>query len=188
MKRFVEIIIILATVVGYQKVKELSVAEKEVYLTIGDSISNQVQAVLLSNVSQKVQENGVVQAIEFCSEKALLLTDSLSVRHEVKIQRLSDKHRNPNNGLHLEMDQKVWDEFRSNPRNNQQVFKDNGLVIYYKTISMGMPACLKCHGDKEVDLEPQTRAYIQMKYPNDLATGYELGALRGMWKIEWKKT
>lgn len=187
MKRFVEIIIILTTVVGCQKVKELSVPEKEAYLTIGDSISNQVQAVLLSNVSQKIQESGVVQAIEFCSEKALFFTDSLSVNHQVKIQRLTDRNRNPNNGLQSEMDQKIWNEFRLNPKNNQKVFEDNGSVFYYKTISMGMPACLRCHGDKETDIEPETRAYIQMKYPNDLATGYELGTLRGMWKMEWKR-
>lgn len=46
----------------------------------------------------------------------------------------------------------------------------------------GMPTCLKCHGGAE-DIAGGTRAVLAEKYPRDRATGYQLGDLRGMWKI-----
>jgi hypothetical protein len=45
-----------------------------------------------------------------------------------------------------------------------------------------MPLCLQCHGKPE---ERKADAYtlIEQYYPNDKAINYDLGALRGMWKV-----
>lgn len=47
-----------------------------------------------------------------------------------------------------------------------------------------MAACLKCHGNKTSDISVETLQSIEINYPQDLATGYAVGDLRGMWKIE----
>lgn len=96
MKNF--IIILLIFLVGCNNSKELSLSEKEEYLTLGDSISNKAQMILLSNVGKQIQQNGTVGAVDFCNEKAIFLTDSLSDKN-IKIQRLSDKNRNSINVL-----------------------------------------------------------------------------------------
>ena len=38
------------------------------------------------------------------------------------------------------------------------------------------PVCLVCHGQ---DLAPEVRATLEQYYPDDWATGYSLGQVRG---------
>ena len=173
----------LLFLVGCTNSKELSVSEKEGYLALGDSISNNAQMVLLSNVGKQIQENGVVEAVGFCNEKAIFLTDSLSNK-SIKIQRISDKNRNPVNALKSEIDKKAWNELQKNPDNKQLVLQEKNTVYYYKSISIGMPTCLMCHGNKQTDISSETLEIINLKYPQDQAIGYKMGDFRGMWKIQ----
>jgi len=46
-----------------------------------------------------------------------------------------------------------------------------------------MPACMKCHGQAGKEIDAKTMEIISQKYPDDLATGYKEGDLRGLWKI-----
>jgi len=46
-----------------------------------------------------------------------------------------------------------------------------------------MPACLGCHGTEGGDINAKTLKIIKQKYPEDKATGYKEGDLRGWWKI-----
>jgi len=48
-----------------------------------------------------------------------------------------------------------------------------------------MPACLKCHGVPESDIDSATVQKLRALYPTDLATGYRLNDFRGLWKIEF---
>lgn len=176
--------IVLISLASCQNSKELSTVEKDGYLKIGDSISNHVQSVLLTNVTQKMQQDGGVEAVAFCSEKAIILTDSVAAKYNVKVSRLTDKNRNPNNGLQSATDRKAWEEFQLDGENNQLIYQEKGSIVYYKTIPLGMSACLKCHGNKTSDISVETLQSIQINYPQDLATGYTVGDLRGMWKIE----
>ncbi len=180
MKNF--IIILLIFLVGCNNSKELSLSEKEEYLTLGDSISNKAQMILLSNVGKQIQQNGTVGAVDFCNEKAIFLTDSLSDKN-IKIQRLSDKNRNSINVLQSETDKKAWNELQQNPESKHLVLQENNSVYYYKSIPIGMPTCLQCHGNKESDISSQTLEIINRKYPKDKATDYKMGDFRGIWKI-----
>ena len=179
------LVFFLIFLIGCKDSKELSPLEKEGYLTLGDSISNNAQMVLLSNVGKQIQENGVVEAVDFCSEKAMILTDSLSNKYTHTINRLTDKSRNPQNQIRSEMDKKAWGELQKNPEKKQLVLQENGSVYYYKSISIGMPTCLMCHGNRQTDISPETLEIIQLKYPKDQATGYQMGDFRGMWKLSF---
>ena len=134
--------IVLISLASCQNSKELSAIEKEGYLKIGDSISNHIQSVLLTNVSQKMQQDGGVEAVAFCSEKALKLTDSVAAKYNVKVSRLTDKNRNPNNGLQSTTDRKAWEELKLDSKNNRLIYREKGSIFYYKTIPLGMSACL----------------------------------------------
>lgn len=180
--RILLFILFLFFLIGCNNSKELSLSEKENYLVLGDSISNKAQMVLLSNVGKQIQKNGTVGAVDFCSEKAIFMTDSLSDKN-IKIQRLSNKNRNPINALESETDKKAWKVLQQNPENKQLVLQDNNTVYYYKSISIGMPTCLMCHGNKQTDISSETLEIINLKYPQDKATDYKMGDFRGMWKI-----
>ena len=47
------------------------------------------------------------------------------------------------------------------------------------------PMCSACHGKKGVDILPEVVSAIDSLYPNDKATGFTAGDLRGMWKISF---
>ena len=47
--------------------------------------------------------------------------------------------------------------------------------------------CLQCHGQLKTEILPETLSKINKLYPNDLATGYKIDELRGIWDVEMKK-
>ena len=174
---------------GNSQTKEMSLIDKEQYLIMGDSIASHAQKVLLQNVSQAIKEKGAAGAVDFCNEKAMVLTDSISAIHAASIQRLSDKNRNPKNILLENIDKQAWDSIALLMQNKEQIkkhwlTKENNAIYYYKAIPIGMPTCLSCHGNKEVDIAQETMRQITTRYPNDKATGYQMGQLRGIWKIK----
>lgn len=165
--------------------RKLTESEITHYLTLGDSIASQAQKVLLMNVSAKMKEGGAVRAVDFCSEKAVFLTDSLSNKHH--IQRISDKNRNPNNFISSELDQKAWNDMATLMQSSGEkhlILQDKDDVYYYKAIPLAMPTCLACHGNTQTDIAPETFQILAEKYPNDKATNYKMGELRGLWKIK----
>ncbi|MCO5260086.1 MAG: DUF3365 domain-containing protein [Crocinitomicaceae bacterium] len=158
----------------------------------GDSIATLAQGVLMQNVSSAIQQHGVIGAIEFCNLNAIPLTDSISQLTLSTVQRLSDKNRNPNNEINTTIDQKAWSELKmllsdSTIADKHFLLQENNQVFYYKPIQIGMPTCLKCHGAKGTDISDDALSIIQTNYPNDKATDYQLGQLRGMWKIKIKE-
>lgn len=167
-------------------------ADEQTYLHKGDSIANIAQNVLLANVANAIAEKGVASAIDFCNEQAILLTDSVSEMYKSQIQRLSDKNRNPDNGIKNGTDSLAWTTLHkiltdTLQRKKHLVMQGNdNHIYYYKAISIGMPTCLKCHGDTETDIAKETLMAISQKYPEDKATGYEMNEFRGMWKIKIK--
>lgn len=162
-------------------VRELSNEDVIKYLSLGDSITNQAQATLLQNVSAAIKEGGTDYAVEFCNTRAIPLTDSVGGQYTVSLQRLSDKNRNPLNALEKDADKAAWEKIVS--ENKHLVQQDeNGVVYYYKPIMIGMETCLKCHGDKD-QIPVSTQKIISEKYTADKAIAYQMGDLRGMWKV-----
>lgn len=158
---------------------------KEELLKKGDSIATVAQQQLMKNVMKAIKEKGFAGAVEFCSEKAIPLTDSSAATFKVQISRVTDRNRNPNNNLKSEQDFKAWELIKSMTNKDKHLItqSDDG-IYYYKAINLTIPTCLSCHGDKSLDIAPETLAKINEKYPKDKATGYKMGELRGMWKIK----
>jgi len=152
----------------------------------GDEISSLAQATLLTNVGRAIQTGGPEYAVEFCNLKASSLVDSLNQANNCTISRVSAKNRNPENKLSDALDKKIWDSFQ-NGNKKDTVVSAGKTLVYYKTIKTAMPACLKCHGNRDTDINTSTLEKLQELYPNDLATGYALNEFRGLWKIEFAK-
>ena len=43
---------------------------------------------------------------------------------------------------------------------------------------------MQCHGGENAEIKDATLAKIQALYPSDEATGYGIGQIRGLFKIE----
>ena len=148
-----------------------------------DSITNVSQQVLLQNVAAAISKGGTEYAIDFCNVKAMPITDSMAHQFQTSIQRISDKNRNPNNGLQTKIDHAVFEEFKDNPQLKDSLVSEGNHYVYYKRINLAMSTCLKCHGTTTTDITPNTMKKINEHYPNDKATGYQLNEFRGLWKL-----
>lgn len=153
----------------------------------GNEISNLAQATLLANVGQAMQKGGPEYAVEFCNLQASSIIDSLNKANNCEISRVSEKNRNPQNNLTTELERELWGIFK-NSIINDTLIQANKKLVYYKRINVAMPACLKCHGNNETDINEATAQRIEKLYPADLATGYALNDFRGLWKIAFYPT
>jgi hypothetical protein len=181
----VSVLILAATVSCNTRQKSTEAVKTNdtlVLLKLGDSITTQVQKVLLANVMQAMKEGGPVNAVSFCNVHAMPLTDSLAEEYNCLIQRVSDKYRNPAN-IPTVTDLEILSGMSTANAMKPLIVSEDGHTVYYKPIKIGMPACLKCHGSKEKDIDSKTLEIIRQKYPEDLATDYKEGDLRGLWKI-----
>lgn len=146
------------------------------YFNLGDSISNLAQQTLLMEVSNHIQTDGIISTLKYCNIHALPLIDSISKIHQVNISRISAKNRNPINKASKE--ELVVLDYLNNDKKDTII--DNGSeIVYYKTIHLGMPACIKCHGVAEKDISIYALKVIDSLYPSDLAKNYSIGDFRG---------
>lgn len=165
------------------QIDSASYAEKK---KLGNEISEKVQAVLLQNVAEAIQKEGVPYAVEFCNLNASSLIDSLNQEFNCKVTRISEKNRNPKSGLSNQKEKELWQVFMEGKQTDTLV-QNNEHLVYYKPIRIALPACLKCHGNSGTDINTATQQKLKELYPTDLATGYQLNDLRGLWKIEFEK-
>ncbi len=156
-------------------------AEKELMKT-GAEITKSVGSELVKTVQQQMAEGGVDQALEFCRIQALPITDSLAKQFNVSIKRTSMRTRNPKNSPNnSELDvlskmqgQKIFEPAIS--------YSENQNPVYYEPIVL-KDFCQTCHGFPGNSMTVETDSMIKAHYPDDRATGFSTGDLRGMWVV-----
>ncbi len=177
-------LIILAAIVLYSCNSKTDPAKLAELQQKGNEISNLAQSTLLANVGKAIQKGGTEYAVEFCNLKASSIIDSLNGVNNCTISRVSAKNRNPENNLKGNAEKELWELFQQNSITDT-VLQNKQKFIYYKSITIALPACLKCHGTKETEINSATLKKLQTLYPDDLATDYKMNDFRGLWKIEF---
>lgn len=171
--------------------KEISEGEIEKvdsidYLETGRSLALKTKSILGKNLMYNVKEKGAAGAIEFCNEKAIFLTDSMSQSLNAKIKRVSDKPRNSNNMANSK-ELEYIDELKKGKDKTGITFeKENKIIGYYPIETNDM--CMKCHGTIENDINSKTLLKINDLYHDDKAVGYKPNQIRGIWVVEMEKS
>ncbi len=126
--------------------------------------------------------SGPVGAVDFCHDKAPGIAEAVATRHGVKIGRVGVRVRNPGNAAEG-WQREALDDFARRaakgeaPQTLQTTQWETGQdTLHYARGIRTEAACLLCHGPAVA--EP-VRAAILARYPQDAATGFEEGALRG---------
>lgn len=156
----------------------------------GKRISSNLSGALLAKLSSEIQENGITEAIQYCSVNALPITDSISKAEQVKISRISHRNRNPLNAANseeIELIKKYISQIETAGALTPTIVTRDNKHTYYAPIVIAMPTCLKCHGKPDTDIDAQVMSTLNTIYPEDKATGFEMGELRGLFKIEFEK-
>jgi hypothetical protein len=151
---------------------------------LGDSLVQLAQAELLRNVSQAMAEGGAPNAIDFCNIHAGGIVAKLAEEWNCTLRRTSLQYRNPE-ARPNEAEENLLNWYAGLPKGEwtSTVWREENLVHYASPIQMAMPACLQCHGIPGSDISEGTMAVILENYPEDKATGYQAGDLRGMWHL-----
>jgi hypothetical protein len=147
----------------------------------GKEISASVGKTLMGTLQGKIAANGIEGAISFCNLSALQITDSLAQVHNSIIKRTSQKFRNAQNAPDS-LELQILKSYQASKIYDAQVLElKNGAVYFEPILVKGL--CLNCHGKQGDNMSLQTDSIIKNYYPNDNATGFEEGDLRGMWAI-----
>lgn len=161
--------------------------ESEIDLAVvGHNVVSLVELNLKVALKSAMKQQGPVAAIKVCSESALEITAGLNDSLNVTVGRTSLKYRNPKNAP-TEIEKGILEDFAAdaeNPAIGHVVESEEGAGYYSKI--MMKPFCLTCHGSSE-QIMPEVAAVLDSLYPNDLATGYEAGQLRGMWTVKFNE-
>lgn len=128
----------------------------------------------------EVQRGGPVNAIEVCATRAPELAQAVQAETGWQIRRVSLKPRNP--GAQPD----AWEaetlrQFAAQQARgagpaemNAYRFEENNFRYMQAQITDGL--CLLCHGDT---LSADVEKALLARYPQDSATGYTLGEVRG---------
>jgi Protein of unknown function (DUF3365) len=145
---------------------------------------------LLANAEQAQHDNGgVASAIPVCQTIAPALAAEASVKHKMSVRRTALKVRNQSNKADA-FEMRVLREFveklagGADPAtlDHGETVTENGksLFRYMKAIPAAAEPCLACHGS---NLKDDVKAEIAKLYPEDQATGFKAGDLRGAFSV-----
>lgn len=169
--------------------KEVTSDMSQIYADRGLKYALTTQTVLGKNLMEAIQNDGVVEALAFCNEKAYPLTDSMAVVHKATLKRVTDQPRNPKNQANHE-ELGYIENFKKLLANNEEVkpvvieLQQKVKVFYPITTN---PMCLQCHGKPNETIEQSTLTAINGLYPNDKAIGYNINEVRGLWSVIFDK-
>lgn len=158
-------------------------------VALSNHASKQLGTQLKNKLVSTMQSSGPVAAITVCNLEAINITENISDKNNLEVGRTSLKIRNPANQPDVwETKQLEW--FNSQLASGHdvksletsEIVKENGKKIfrYMKAIPTQEP-CLLCHGE---EISAAVKENINELYPQDQATGYKAGQIRGAFTIK----
>ncbi|RLA48625.1 MAG: DUF3365 domain-containing protein [Gammaproteobacteria bacterium] len=177
MHRFIALSLIIASGTGASASEPENVSlEPE-----AQQLAQQFVGELKPQLKKAMTEGGATQAIEVCAHVAPRIADALTAESGWLTKRVSLKSRNASRAQPDKWEQAVLQQF-----DKRQAAGEAAADIHYgETVSgqyrymqaQGVEAiCLTCHGQ---NLSDPVRTTLEKYYPDDWATGYSLGQVRG---------
>jgi hypothetical protein len=152
------------------------------------ALSVRLQQLLQAELVAAMKDGGPLKGIEVCRSKAPVLGADLSKESGWKVGRTALRVRNPANAPDA-WEKKTLEEFAARLAKGEdpgavekfEVLEVGGRKTfrYMKAIRTAEP-CLGCHGPA---LKPELAAKVKELYPDDRATGFAAGDLRGAFTL-----
>ena len=163
--------------------------QKAAYEKQGSEIAQEAFKELSTQLMVQMKAGGPQAALPFCNVQALPLTLEVAQKNEVQIKRVTNKLRNEKNApsemankqlnIYLEMKKAGIDL-------QPEVVRDEAETVHFYAPILIKEQCLVCHGKPGKNMLHKTDSLVKSYYPNDRATGYAVGDLRGIWDITFK--
>jgi hypothetical protein len=140
---------------------------------------------LKPKLKKAIQDGGFEHAVTICSVEAPKIAKDLSSKTGWSVKRVSLNPRNKASAAPDEFEREVLRQF-----NERQIKGESPPAISYAEIvgdkfrfmkAQGVEGlCLNCHG---TSIQPEVKKLILEHYPDDTATGYSLGEIRGAFSL-----
>jgi len=167
-------------------------AQKQTMKQEAQAITKELVGKLGAELKKALSESGPEGAISVCRDTAPMLASALSRRTGWKVTRVSLQTRNPLIGQPDVWEQQVLKRFDAevaagaDPTNldaTAVVAEPQADYFRYMRALPVKPLCLTCHGDEQT-IPASVQARLAQEYPNDAATGYSTGQIRGAVSIK----
>lgn len=161
---------------------------EEEFAVLAKQKSMQLGKQLKQSLQQAVKSKGLANGVNVCKEIAPVIATSLS-DNGWQVGRTALKVRNPNNSPD-QWEQQTMEAMLvalakgATPQTLTTVFHDKSDDSYrYMQPIMTGNLCVNCHGSK---LKSSVELELTDHYPEDKATGFEVGDLRGAFTVTYK--
>jgi len=149
------------------------------------TIVKQFGGALKPQLKKALAEGGVTHAIEVCSVKAPEIAKNLTLANNWQVRRVSLKARNNKSAIPDAWEKITLAEFdlRQQQGESAKTIAKAEIVgneFRFMKAQGSAPLCLTCHGS---ELSQEAKTALKNHYPDDKATGYSLGQIRGAFSL-----
>jgi hypothetical protein len=142
-------------------------------------LANTYQANLQAELSAAMTQVGPVGAIGVCQSVAPAIAADLSSKGNLAVSRIARRNRNPDNAVPGELDA-LYQQLEREPLRDGKPHVVTATIgereVFMRALPMKDEPCSQCHG---TSIAPEVKAAIDANYPDDRATGFAAGDLRG---------
>ena len=139
---------------------------------------------LVKRLTDELRVKQPHEAFDICSAEAQGITQRIRDEQGIEVHRTALRYRNPKNkpdDYERAWMEKALKRTDVNPAGESELLPtvDGGRELRYIRPLYLAELCIRCHGPKE-GLGPQVVAALKQRYPDDRATGFAIGDLRGI--------
>lgn len=159
-------------------------ASDEALLGEARKVATTLPPKLLVALQEEIKKSGAEGAIPVCKDMAPRMAGEISQQTGWKIKRVSLKARNDARATPDAWEKAALEDFDKragageSPAKLEKGEKIGNEYRFVKALPV-QGLCLGCHGPAE-QISPAVKAALGQHYPNDRATGYSEGQIRGV--------
>jgi len=152
--------------------------------TVAKAAIKDLAGALQTELKNAMQTGGPVAAIAVCNTKAMPITAKVAKDHGMALSRVSVRNRNPANAPN-DWQTAVLEDFERQKSSGKDIATlawsetvnvDGGREFRFMKAIPTAAVCLNCHG---TSLDPAVSGILSDLYPEDSATGFSEGDIRG---------
>lgn len=162
----------------------------EAHISAARAAAKELGEALKAQLVAALKSGGPVAALSVCNTAAPSIAAAISQQRSMEVARTALKVRNTANTPDA-FETRVLEDFAkkiaagADPATLEysETISENGSSTfrYMKAIPMAAEPCAACHG---TDVKPEVKAAVDQLYPQDRATGFKPGELRGAFTIK----
>lgn len=177
--------VVLLSLIAVSQTHAKDAVDEEKLTAEANQIVQQFAGQLKPKLKAAIQSGGLVHAIDVCSVEAPKIAKQMSADTGWSVKRVSLKARNQSSAIPDAFEKKVLESFDARLKAGE-----SAAELQYSALADGEfrylraqpveAVCLNCHG---VTLQDNVKQALAKHYPEDSATGYSLGDIRGAFSL-----